>query len=197
MIKYVDYVIGRMIMKVISGFLKGRKILGYDIDGTRPTMDRVKESIFGSIQNYIFDSIVLDLFAGSGNLGIEAISNGACECYFVDNNKNAISTINKNINNFNISDKSKVMNIDYKRALDYFKDNNISFDVIFIDPPYKYEIIEELVRIIRDYNLLNSDGVLVLEFSYDKLSDNYDGYILKKKKKYGDKFVYIFRKQIT
>ena len=184
-------------MKVISGFLKGRKILGYDIDGTRPTMDRVKESIFGSIQNYIFDSIVLDLFAGSGNLGIEAISNGACECYFVDNNKNAIDTINKNINNFNISYKSKVMNIDYKRALDYFKDNNISFDVIFIDPPYKYEIIEELVRIIRDYNLLNSDGVLVLEFSYDKLSDNYDGYILKKKKKYGDKFVYIFRKQIT
>ena len=182
MIKYVDYVIGRMIMKVISGFLKGRKILGYDIDGTRPTMDRVKESIFGSIQNYIFDSIVLDLFAGSGNLGIEAISNGACECYFVDNNKNAIDTINKNIN---------------KRALDYFKDNNICFDVIFIDPPYKYEIIEELVRIIRDYNLLNSDGVLVLEFSYDKLSDNYDGYILKKKKKYGDKFVYIFRKQIT
>ena len=184
-------------MKVISGFLKGRKILGYDIDGTRPTMDRVKESIFGSIQNYIFDSIVLDLFAGSGNLGIEAISNGACECYFVDNNKNAIDTINKNINNFNISYKSKVMNIDYKRALDYFKDNNICFDVIFIDPPYKYEIIEELVRIIRDYNLLNSDGVLVLEFSYDKLSDNYDGYILKKKKKYGDKFVYIFRKQIT
>ena len=80
-------------MKVISGLYKGRKIDGYDIDGTRPTMDRVKESIFGSIQNYVPDSIILDLFAGSGNLGIEAISNGAKYGYFVDNNKIAYNTI--------------------------------------------------------------------------------------------------------
>ena len=73
-------------MKVISGTLKGRKILGYDIEGTRPTMDRVKESLFATIQEYLKDSIVLDLFAGSGNLGIEAISNGSSHCYFIDNN---------------------------------------------------------------------------------------------------------------
>ena len=73
-------------MRVISGVLKGRKIEGYDIEGTRPTMDRVKESVFGSIQDYIKDYIVLDLFAGSGNLGIEAISNGSEYCYFIDNN---------------------------------------------------------------------------------------------------------------
>ena len=71
-------------MKVISGKLKGRKIVGYDIEGTRPAMDRVKESIFGSIQNYINDSIVLDLFSGSGNYGIESISNGAKLAYFND-----------------------------------------------------------------------------------------------------------------
>ena len=70
-------------MRVISGFLKGRNIVGYDIDGTRPTMDRVKMSLFGSIQNYIPNSVVLDLFAGSGNLGIEAISNGAKYCYLL------------------------------------------------------------------------------------------------------------------
>ena len=70
-------------MRVISGSLKGRSIKGFDIDGTRPTMDRVKESVFGSIQSYIPNSLVLDLFAGSGALGIEAISNGARECYFV------------------------------------------------------------------------------------------------------------------
>ena len=184
-------------MKVISGFLKGRKILGYDIEGTRPTMDRVKESIFGSIQNYVDGSVVLDLFAGSGNLGIESISNGAKYCYFVDNNKNAINTINKNISNFNIGEYVKVMNMDYKKALEYYKDNNISFDIIFVDPPYKYEIMEELINTIREYNILNDNGILVLEFSFDKLSDTYSGYILKKKKKYGDKFVYIFKKQIT
>ena len=80
-------------MKVISGTLKGRNIKGYNIDGTRPTMDRVKESLFGMIQDNIKESTVLDLFSGSGNLGIEAISNGAKFCYFIDNNKEAIQTI--------------------------------------------------------------------------------------------------------
>ena len=77
-------------MKVISGTLKGRKIEGYAIDGTRPTMDRVKESLFATIQNNVKNSVVLDLFAGSGQLGIEAISNGANICYFIDNNKEVI-----------------------------------------------------------------------------------------------------------
>ena len=95
-------------MKVISGILKGRNIEGYNIDGTRPTMDRVKESLFATIQNNIKDSIVLDLFAGSGQLGIEAISNGAKLCYFIDNNKEVIKILNKNISNLNIKSSSKV-----------------------------------------------------------------------------------------
>ena len=73
-------------MRVISGKYKGKNLIGFDIDGTRPTMDRVKESLFGIIQNNIKNSVVLDLFAGSGSLGIEAISNGASEVYFIDNN---------------------------------------------------------------------------------------------------------------
>ncbi len=80
-------------MRVISGKYKGKKLIGFDIDGTRPTMDRVKESLFGIIQNKIKDSIVLDLFAGSGSLGIEALSNGAKMCYFVDNNIELINII--------------------------------------------------------------------------------------------------------
>jgi len=183
-------------MRVISGFLKGRKIEGYNINGTRPTMDRVKESIFGSIQNYVPNSVILDLFAGSGNLGIEAISNGARYGYFVDNNKIAYNTIVSNINNFNIKGKCNVMLCDYNKALNYYKDNNIKFDIIFIDPPYKYEIIEEIINKVRDYNLLNSNGILVLEFQNDKILDNYEGYKLIKKKKYSDKFVYIFKKTI-
>ena len=85
-------------MKVISGTLKGRNIEGYNIDGTRPTMDRVKESLFAMLGQTIIDSVCLDLFAGSGNLGLEAISNGASEVYFVDHNKIAIETIKKNMN---------------------------------------------------------------------------------------------------
>ena len=114
-------------MRVISGFLKGREIKGYDIEGTRPTMDRVKESVFGSIQNYIDESVCLDLFAGSGNLGIECISNGASICYFVDNNKIAINVINDNISKFDIKDKSVVIKDDYNNA-----PNIIIYILIFI-----------------------------------------------------------------
>ena len=95
-------------MKVISGTLKGRNIEGYNIDGTRPTMDRVKESVFAMIQNHVKSATVLDLFAGSGQLGIEAISNGANTCYFIDNNKEVINILNKNLSNLNI----KVINND-------------------------------------------------------------------------------------
>ena len=82
-------------MRVISGKYKGKNLIGFDIDGTRPTMDRVKESLFGIIQNYIKDSVVLDLFAGSGSLGIEALSNGASTCYFFDNNIELVNIIKK------------------------------------------------------------------------------------------------------
>ena len=80
-------------MKVISGFLRGREIKGYTIDGTRPTMDRVKESMFAIIQDYIKDSVCLDLFAGTGNLGIEAISNGAKKVYFNETSSGHNQTI--------------------------------------------------------------------------------------------------------
>ena len=89
-------------MKIISGIYKGRKIEGFDIDGTRPTMDRVKESLFAMIQNNIQDSIVLDLFSGSGNLGIEALSNGAKYAYLVDKNFKAVNTIKKNISTIGV-----------------------------------------------------------------------------------------------
>ena len=102
-------------MKVISGLLKGRNIEGFNIEGTRPTMDRVKESIFSTIQFEIRDSIVLDLFAGSGNLGIEAISNGATKCYFVDNNKVAINTINKT--NFVLRDGRMSWDLRHSRCI--------------------------------------------------------------------------------
>ena len=112
-------------MRVISGSLKGRKIKGYDIEGTRPTMDRVKMSLFGSIQDYIQDACVLDLFAGSGNLGIEALSNGSKYCYFVDNNKEILKVLKDNINTFNLNDKCNISLLDYNKALEYFKDKEL------------------------------------------------------------------------
>ena len=181
-------------MRVISGYLKGRNIDGYNTSGTRPTMDRVKESVFASIQEYTDNATVLDLFCGSGSLGIEAISMNANTCYFVDNGKEILNILNKNISNLNIKDKSIVINKDYKEALLYFKNNNIKFNIILVDAPYKLEVMEEVIELVNKYDLLFDNGVLVLEYSFDKLRDNYNNLILYKSKKYGDKFINIYKK---
>ena len=180
-------------MKVISGQYKGRNIEGYNLDGTRPTMDRVKESLFAMIQDYIEDSIVLDLFSGSGNLGIESLSNGSKEAYLVDNNKKAIETINKNINTINIVN-AKVLNFDYKKALLYFKDNNIRFNIIFLDPPYNTDYIENSIKLIDEYNLLEKEGIIICESSDLNKIIYTNKYNEIKNKKYGDKYIVIISK---
>ena len=180
-------------MKVISGTLKGRNIIGYNIDGTRPTMDRVKESLFAMIQDYIKDSTVLDLFAGSGSLGIEAISNGASICYFTDHNKEVIKVLNSNITNLNITDKSKVILTDWKKFLNESANNNLKFDLIFVDPPYDYDVYEKVLTKVSSLNLLNEGGLIILEHANLKLKDDYDNLKLYKTKKYGTKSVNIYK----
>lgn len=181
-------------MRVISGKLKGRKLLGYNTLGTRPTMDRVKESMFASIQDYIDNSVVLDLFSGTGSLGIEAISMGASKCYFVDSGKEILKYLSKNITNLDIKDKSIIINKDYREALLYFFNNNIKFNVLLVDAPYKMEVMNEVIDLINKYDLLYDNGILVLEYSTDKLLDNYNNLKLIKSKKYNDKYINIYHK---
>ena len=183
-------------MRVISGYLKGRKLEGYMVETTRPTMDRVKESMFASVQNDIEESIVLDLFCGTGSLGIEAISMGASKVCFVDNNKNIINYLNKNISNLNIKDKCNIIQKDYKEALLYFKNNNIKFNIIFVDAPYKMEVMNEIINRINEYDMLLENGLLVLEYSFDRLEEKYNNLKQIRHKKYSDKFVTIYRKVI-
>ena len=181
-------------MKIISGTLKGRNILGYNIDGTRPTMDRVKESLFATIQDYLKDSVVLDLFAGSGNLGIESISNGAKYCYFIDNNKEAINTIKKNTENLNIKDRVHIILSDWKKSLNNFSNQNLKFDIIFVDPPYDYDVYEKILEKVITLNILNDNGLIILEHHNLKLRNNYSHLNLYKEKKYGNKSVNIYKK---
>lgn len=177
-------------MKVISGKYKGRKIEGFDIEGTRPTMARVKESLFATIQNYVKESVVLDLFSGSGNLGIEALSEGASYAYLVDKNIKCIKTINKNINNMGI-ENVKVLNMDYKLAL---KQINKKLDLIFLDPPYKTSLIEDSLKLIDEYDLLSDDGLIVCESDdVDKIIYS-NKYTAIKEKRYGDKYIVLLKK---
>ena len=178
-------------MKIISGKYKGRNIEGHNLDGTRPTMERVKESLFAIIQNYLDRAVVLDLFSGSGNLGIEALSEGASFAYLVDYNKKASDTIKRNLNTIGIKD-AEVINLDYKKALNYLKDKKI--DLIFLDPPYKTDFIEQSIKLIDEYNILSDEGLIICENdSLDKIvyPDNYE---VVKDRKYGDKWVVILRK---
>ena len=183
-------------MRVIRGYLKGRNLEGYNTLGTRPTMDRVKESLFAMIQDNITSSVILDLFCGTGSLGIEAISMGARKCYFVDNNREIIKYLTKSIVNLGIEDKTKIIVKDYRDALCYFKEHDITFDIILVDAPYKMNIMEKIIEIVSTKDILNSGGLLILEYSVDVLKDNYGDFILLKKKKYGNKFVNIYRKAI-
>jgi len=180
-------------MRVISGKYKGKKIEGFDIDGTRPTQDRVKESLFAIIQNELVDAQVLDLFAGSGNLGIEALSNGADKCYFVDNNSKCVDVLNKNLKN--VDSNNIILNLDYKKALVYFRDNNITFDIIFLDPPYNLDCLDFCLNKIIEYNLLNDNGKVICEYEFDNFNNDYLGIILEKEKKYGYKKIKIYRKK--
>ena len=174
-------------MRVISGKYKGKTLVGYDVIGTRPTMDRVKESLFGTIQNYILNSVSLDLFAGTGALGIETLSNGGKECYFVDNGPKIKKYLQTNLKSV---ENAIFLNMDYKQALNYFKENNITFDIIYLDPPYHEHLINYSLELIDNYNLLNHDGIVVCEYVDEKINCSYE---LVKNKKYGDKYINIYR----
>ena len=179
-------------MKVVAGLYKGRNIEGYNIEGTRPTQDRVKENLFNIINESIKGKVVLDLFSGSGNLAIESLSRGAKFAYLVDNNIKSINTIKKNINNIGITN-CKVINSNYKEALNYLIDNNIKIDIVFLDPPYKTNYIEESINIIVNNDLLNDKGIIICESdSIDKIVYP-EGLKCIKDKKYGDKYIIILK----
>lgn len=177
-------------MRVIQGKHKGTILKGFDIDGTRPTMDRVKESLFAMIQNKVMDSVVLDLFAGSGNLGIEALSAGAKDCTFVDKNSIACKTIKENLDK--VREEGTIIKLDYKDALATF---NNKFDIIFLDPPYDTDYINKSLELISKFDILTNKGIVVCE-SNDLNKIKYDSYYQEcKERKYGEKIVVILSKK--
>ena len=173
-------------MRIISGKYKGKKLQGFNIEGTRPTMDRIKESMFALIQNKLKEAVCLDLFSGSGSLGIEALSNGARKCYFVDNNQIAIDTIIKNTDGI---DNKEILKKDCFVALDEFK-NNVKFDIVFLDPPYHADLINKVLIRLKENKLLNQNGIIVCELEDGNISTDFE---LIKEKRYGNKMIKIFK----
>lgn len=149
-------------MRVISGKARGTKLSSIESLSTRPTLDRVKESLFNIIQNNLRDAVVLDLFAGSGQLGIEALSRGADKAYLCDINLDAVKMIKQNLEKTKLKDKAVVINEDYKKALRTLNTNE-KFDIIFIDPPYKEDIaVDSIIDIIHE-SRLKENGIMIIE----------------------------------
>lgn len=179
-------------MKVIAGKYKGRNLVGYNLEGTRPTMERVKESLFAMIQTKIMNSTILDLFSGSGNLAIEALSQGASYAYLVDNNIQAVKTMEKNTQTIGIKN-CQIIKMDYSKALKYLSENNIQLDIIFLDPPYKTNYLENSIKQIEKYQLLKANGIIICESdTQDKIVYS-SRYTPIKEKKYGDKWIVILK----
>lgn len=174
-------------MRVISGKYKGKKLEGFLVEGTRPTMDRIKESLFAMVQEDLFDASCLDLFAGSGSLGIEALSCGAKVCYFVDNSSVIFPILKKNIENI---EGAILLFQHYEKALEKFSQENISFDLIFLDPPYQKNLITPVLKMIFSYGLLKKGGKIICEFEEEEVVTDF--FLEIKNKTYGKKKIRIY-----
>ena len=183
-------------MRVISGVSKGKRLMAPKGLETRPTTDRVKESIFSMINNYIIESNILDLFSGTGSLGIEAISRGANYGYFVDNNKNSIKVINENIKTTGFEEKSEVLWSDTLNVIKQLGENGKKVNIIFMDPPYLKDLIVPCIEAIESERLLDDEGIIVVEHDIKDSIPDVIGSLKKiKEKKYGNTRISIYTEE--
>lgn len=179
-------------MRVVTGTARGIRLYSPEGTDVRPTTDKVKESIFNIIQFDVPGSHVLDLFAGSGQLGIEALSRGAACATFVDAAKKSLDLVRKNLEITKLSDNAQIRCSDYALFLSSCND---TFDIIFLDPPYNTDILGKTVK--KCDRLLNPNGIIVCEHSTDENIAPPEGDYLQKDYKYGKITLTVFRKQVT
>ena len=177
-------------MKVITGTARGRSIRTLEGNAVRPTSQKVKEAMFSAIQFWVEGARVLDLFAGSGQLGIEALSRGAVGCTFVDMARESCGVVRDNLRSTGLGKDSKVVMAD---AVRFLASSYETYDIVFADPPYRKGIAESLVMAVGD--VLSENGIFVLETEEDaEVPDEAPGISLQKKYRYGKTNVRIYRK---
>lgn len=170
------------LLRVISGTARGLKLESLDGLSTRPTLDRVKESIFNILFDAVTDSYILDLFAGSGALGIESLSRGASRCTFVDSNKDAINVIKRNVKKASVEEKSDIRFCDYKK---FISECNGKYDIVFLDPPYMAGFTEDILERLHQSDILNEDCIIVVESDKNFKPHFNSNYKVIKDKNYG------------
>lgn len=180
-------------VRIITGIYKGRRLFSPKDESIRPTSDMVKESIFNMIAPDIVDAVVIDLFCGSGNLGIEALSRGASRAYFIDKSRSSIELAKKNIQHCQAENNSVILNADFATGLKLIREK---VDIIFLDPPYESGLLLKAFESIQKSKVMKTDGILVLEHKKGlDLPEEINNFKRIKMKRYGGIYIEVFENQ--
>ena len=179
-------------MRVITGTARGVRLKTPEGLLTRPTSERVKEAVFSIIQFEVEGSRVLDLFAGTGQMGIEALSRGAAGAVFVDERRDACQLVRENLKRTRLAEKAQVVQVDF---LTYLRSCRATFDLIFLDPPYREEFLENALNSISEIDILSDRGIIICERPVEKgLEGTFSGLVRGKDYRYGKTWITLFRK---
>lgn len=178
-------------MKIVTGTLKGKRLISLEGDATRPTSERIKEAVFSSIQFDIENRRVLDLFAGSGQMGLEALSRGAESATFIDSSMDAMNVIKANIKSTGVADKTRTLVSDYRNYIrKAARNSSAAFDLVFIDPPYALACAKDALVRLKESDLLADGALCVLEVGEEPLDfsgTEYSDFEVLKSTHYGKK----------
>jgi 16S rRNA (guanine(966)-N(2))-methyltransferase RsmD len=185
-------------MRIISGSAKGRKLFTPKSSDIRPTSDRVKEAIFNILMDKINNVNIIDVFAGTGNLGIEALSRGAKHAYFVESKREAIGLIRRNLDLTGLIDKATILDYDAEKATKRLENEGVTAEVIFLDPPYRISVsfLSAVISSLSKH-VLTTEGLLVLEHASKTEPPSFDGLNITSTRKYGDTAVTFYEKEGT
>ena len=183
-------------MKIITGSAKGMNLETLEGELTRPTSQRVKEAVFSMLQFDIEGAMVLDLFAGSGQLGLEALSRGAKKATFSDSSREAIDIVIKNAKKAKLFDRCRISNCDYKQMIQGIAGKE-KYDIVFIDPPYKDRVISEVLNLLYKANALNSGAFIVCESGnediFDGIEELKNKFEIQKQSRYSISYITVLR----
>ena len=181
-------------MRITAGELKNRKIKSREGRETRPTLERIKEAIFSIIGDKVEKAVFLDLYSGTGNIAIEALSRGAARAVMIEQDKDALRIIIENLNNLGLDRRARAYKNDVFRALEILGRKNEKFDIIFLDPPYKENITTDTIKKLSEIGLLEKDGIIISEHSvYEKLDNRIDNFVKYDERDYNKKIVSFYK----
>ncbi|MGI6049868.1 MAG: 16S rRNA (guanine(966)-N(2))-methyltransferase RsmD [Acetivibrionales bacterium] len=179
-------------LKVIGGTARGIRLKYPDMKNTRPTQAAIKESVFNILMPYLSDSMVLDLFAGSGSLGIEALSRGAVGAVFVDQSRACRDIIRDNLNKTKLSNQAFVLNMDAASAIKHLNKKGKKFDIIFLDPPYNMNFLINTIQSIDEFDIITEEGIIACEHHIEENAPDVVGGLVKVRTKPYKEKIYSF-----